>query len=531
MVAGELLQEQHVLPDSTPDGGGTEGNTEEESGYKELSNGSVHITLDPKTLEQELPPPDEKEAMLPGEQNNEALETRLYWRRFAVLAVFSLYSLVNAFQWIQYSIITNIFMDYYNVSSIAIDWLSVVYMVAYVPLIFPATWLLDKKGLRMTALLGAGLNALGAWVKCASVGPGLFWVTMSAQIICSVAQVFILGLPSRIASVWFGPREVSTACATAVLGNQLGVAIGFLLPPVLVPNTADDKDLMGHNISIMFYGTAGVSTLLFLLTIFVIKDRPPLPPSKAQAVLSTGPAEDYSYKKSIINLFKNKPFILLLVSYGIMTGSFYSVSTLLNQMIITHYPGEELNTGRIGLTLVVAGMFGSILCGIWLDRTKTYKLTTLIVYVLSFIGMVVFTFTLNLGNLLVIFFTAGVLGFFMTGYLPIGFEFGVEITYPESEGTSSGLLNAFAQVFGIIFTLIQGQLTTDYGPLSGNIFLCAWILLGIVLTALIKSDLKRHGVNVSSINKGQAVPTELPSENLSGDVKLESSSLPHQTSI
>ncbi len=48
----------------------------------------------------------------------------------------------------------------------------------------------------------------------------------------------------------------------------------------------------------------------------VIKDRPPLPPSKAQAVLSTGPAEDYSYKKSIINLFKNKPFILLLISYG-----------------------------------------------------------------------------------------------------------------------------------------------------------------------------------------------------------------------
>uniref|UniRef100_A0A672PTU0 Feline leukemia virus subgroup C receptor-related protein 1-like n=1 Tax=Sinocyclocheilus grahami TaxID=75366 RepID=A0A672PTU0_SINGR len=508
MVAGEVLQEQHVLPDSTPDGAVTEGNTNEDSAYKELSNGSVRITLDPKVLEQELPPPDEKEAMLSGEQSNGTLETRLYWRRFAVLAVFSLYSLVNAFQWIQYCIIANIFMGYYNVSSIAIDWLSVVYMATYVPLIFPATWLLDKKGLRMTALLGAGLNALGAWVKCASVGPGLFWVTMTAQIICSVAQVFILGLPSRIASVWFGPREVSTACAAAVLGNQLGVAIGFLLPPVLVPNTADNKELMGHNISIMFYGTAGISTLLFFLTVFVIKDRPALPPSKAQAVLSTGPAEDYSYKKSIINLFKNKPFILLLISYGIMTGSFYSVSTLLNQMIIFHYPGEELNTGRIGLTLVVAGMFGSILCGIWLDRTKTYK----------YVYMPHVT-TILLER------------FFMTGYLPIGFEFGVEITYPESEGTSSGLLNAFAQVFGIIFTFIQGHLTTYYSPLSGNIFLCAWIFLGIILTALIKSDLKRHGVNVSNINKGQAVPTELPSEKASSDVKQESSSLPCETSI
>ena len=34
----------------------------------------------------------------------------------------------------------------------------------------------------------------------------------------------------------------------------------------------------------------------------------------------------------------------------------------------------------------------------------------------------------------------------MTGYLPLGFEFAAEITFPESEGTSSGLLNASAQV-------------------------------------------------------------------------------------
>lgn len=41
--------------------------------------------------------------------------------------------------------------------------------------------------------------------------------------------------------------------------------------------------------------------------------------------------------------------------------------------------------------------------------------------------------------------------FFMTGYLPLGFEFAVEITYPESEGTSSGLLNASAQVILFYF--------------------------------------------------------------------------------
>ena len=39
----------------------------------------------------------------------------------------------------------------------------------------------------------------------------------------------------------------------------------------------------------------------------------------------------------------------------------------------------------------------------------------------------------------------------MTGYLPIGFEFAAEITYPESEATSAGLLNVSAQVPYVIY--------------------------------------------------------------------------------
>ncbi|XP_005452454.1 choline/ethanolamine transporter FLVCR1 [Oreochromis niloticus] len=556
MVAGELVQEHLRAGTGAPDDitvGRKE--PEDEERHAERPHGAAHAGGAGETgskraqeLEEDKEaPPDEREVMLPNgggggegeaeEEEEKRLETRVYARRFAVLAVFSLYSLVNAFQWIQYSIITNVFTQYYGVTNDKVDWLSIVYMVAYVPLIFPATWLLDRKGLRLTALLGAGLNCAGAWLKCASVNPQLFAVTVTAQVICSVAQVFILGLPSRVASVWFGPREVSTACATAVLGNQLGTAIGFLLPPVLVPNTPDNVELTGHNIMIMFYGTAAVSTVLFVLAVIVIKDRPPLPPSQAQAVLPDSPPEDYSYKQSILNLVKNKAFVLLLITYGIMTGSFYSVSTLLNQMIMACYENQELNAGRIGLTLVVAGMVGSILCGLWLDRTKLYKITTLIVYILSFVGMLVFTFTLNLNNIHLVFVTAGVLGFFMTGYLPLGFEFGVEITYPESEGTSSGLLNAFAQIFGIIFTLIQGKLTTDHNPLAGNLFLCAWIFLGIILTALIKSELKRHNVNMGAdANHLQALttdcPGDFPSEKKSNGVKMEPSvSFSRETSL
>lgn len=48
---------------------------------------------------------------------------------------------------------------------------------------------------------------------------------------------------------------------------QLGIAMGFLLPPMLVPNV-DNMDELAHHIRVMFYITAGVATFLFLLVVF-----------------------------------------------------------------------------------------------------------------------------------------------------------------------------------------------------------------------------------------------------------------------
>ncbi|XP_032356208.1 choline/ethanolamine transporter flvcr2a isoform X1 [Etheostoma spectabile] len=445
---------------------------------------------------------------IPNGDSGSAANTRLYKKRWMIVLLFSAYSLSNAYQWIQYGIINNVMMKFYNVEAFSIDWLSMIYMLTYIPFIFPVTWLLDKKGLRVTALLANALNCAGTWIKVASANPNLFGVTMLGQLASSLAQVFILGMPSRLASVWFGADEVSTACSIGVFGNQMGIAIGFLLPPILVPNVDDINELENH-IRIMFYISAGVATLIFILVVIVFQERPEIPPTQAQAHARNIPPGEYSYTASVLRLLRNKPFMLLVVTYGLNVGCFYAISTLLNQMIIEQYPGEEVNAGRIGLTIVVAGMAGSIICGIWLDKTKTYKQTTLAVYLLSLIGMLVYTFTLNLGHLWVVFVTAGVLGFFMTGYLPLGFEFAVELTYPESEGTSSGLLNCSAQIFGIIFTISQGKIIDRWGTLAGNIFLSSFLLIGTVLTGFIKSNLRRQKANlqqseVQAVSKAKA---------------------------
>ncbi|XP_065341814.1 heme transporter FLVCR1 isoform X2 [Cloeon dipterum] len=423
-------------------------------------------------------------------------EYKSYKRRWLVLALFVLYSASNAMQWIQYSIIANVVQRYYGVSFLAIDWTSMIFMITYIPLIFPGSWILTKKGLRFTTLLGALGTCLGAWVKVFSVAPDRFWVSFGGQSIVAVSQVFILSVPARLAAVWFGPKQVSSACAIGVFGNQLGVASGFLLPPILVKNH-DNLDDIGYDLSFMFYGVAIFTTILFVFLVIFFKAEPPTPPSAAQANRGTS-ADDESaaeFVRTLVRLFKNGGYILLLLSYGINVGVFYALSTLLNQIVIANFPGADSDAGTIGLCIVLAGMLGSLVCGIVLDKTHKFKETTLIVYTFSFVGMILYSATLGVGQIIIVYITASALGFFMTGYLPVGFEFGAELTYPEAEGTTAGILNAFAQIFGVVFTLIYGWLFGEWGDMVANIFACAALLVGVILTAIIKSDLRRQNAS------------------------------------
>lgn len=111
-----------------------------------------------------------------------------------------------------------------------------------------------------------------------------------------------------------------------------------------------------------------------------------------------------------------------------------------------------------------------------------YRETTLAVYISTMIGMFIYTFTLNNGYIFVVYLTSSLLGFFMTGYLPVGFEFAAELTYPEPEGTSSGLLNAGAQVFGISFTMLYSELLDGFGDIAANLVMAVFLVVGTIIT-------------------------------------------------
>ena len=77
----------------------------------------------------------------------------------------------------------------------------------------------------------------------------------------------------------------------------------------------------------------------------------------------------------------------------------------------------------------------------------------------------------------------------------MGYEFGVELTYPEPEGTSSGLLNAGVQVFGILLTSLYSEILGHYNDVVANCVMCMFLVVGFIMTFFIKSDLRRQNAH------------------------------------
>ncbi|GFU32145.1 putative MFS-type transporter C09D4.1 [Trichonephila clavipes] len=74
-----------------------------------------------------------------------------------------------------------------------------------------------------------------------------------------------------------------------------------------------------------------------------------------------------------MSMMKNPNFILILLVYGLMVGSYYALGTVLNSLILHFFPHKEIEVGWMGLLFVVCGLMGSMIGGFSLDSTHKFK--------------------------------------------------------------------------------------------------------------------------------------------------------------
>ena len=60
-------------------------------------------------------------------------------------------------------------------------------------------------------------------------------------ILNGMAGVIVFSAPSAVSSAWFPPGERTTATGIAIVFNNLGNAVSFLLAPAIVPDPPDNR--------------------------------------------------------------------------------------------------------------------------------------------------------------------------------------------------------------------------------------------------------------------------------------------------
>lgn len=421
-------------------------------------------------------------------------------KRYLILFLFCLHSMINAAQWIYLSSITNIVTRYYKVDNMAINWTSMVYMLVYIPLVVPASWLFEKIGMRNSILLGSLGTSLGSFIKCFSCKQDRFYILMFGQTIVAISQLFVLSVPPRLASIWFPDDQVSLANACGVFGNQLGIALGFVVPQLVIrisnveggaeESFTNPLESIEDGLFNLFLGITILSTITSSLILFLFDHSPSKPPGMARLQqikqeialaesgimplvnddkttdnnTSSSSSSTYGFGSLLLDLLTDKNFLLLMISYGLNVGVFYAISTVLNQMISPTWNDASKLVGRLGLVMVISGMFGSVISGYLLDKTHMYRFINTSLYTLSFVTMILFTIILQFHNTIALYLIVTMLGYFMTGYLLIGFEMSNEITWPRPESVSAGLLNLSAQVSSFSIYLLYMYIIVKISP-------------------------------------------------------------------
>jgi len=396
-------------------------------------------------------------------------EFRVYGYRWVMLSVYMLAIAVNQIMWITFAPITKDAAAFFGVTDLQIGLLSMSFMIVYLIVSIPASWIIDTYGIR--AGVGAGVVLTGVFGLLRGIFASDYNLLLIFQIGIAVGQPFLLNSITKVASRWFPVSERATASGLGTLAMYFGILLGMSLTPFLVN---------GRNIDGMLklYGMVSMATAIIFF--ILARERPVTPPCRP----------DQEERALAIDgmrlLFRNRDFLWLMLIFFIGLGVFNSVTTWIENILSPRGFSAE-QAGITGGLMILGGVVGALIMPILSDRSRKRVPFIEIALAGATISLAGVTFTGNYALLLV---SAAAFGFFLLSSGPIGFQYGAEVTFPVSEGTSNGFLLLMGQVSGIAFIFgmdwfkspVTGSMTM---PLS---VLCILMLISYFLSSRLKES-------------------------------------------
>ena len=397
-------------------------------------------------------------------------KVRVYPYRWVVLIIFMIANAMIQVHWVNFAPITNEAAKFYGVSQMKIGLFSLCYMFVFIVMCVPASYIIERWGLKTGVGIGVALTAVFGALK--GICGTSYTIVLISQFGLAVAQPFIMNAVTMVAAKWFPLHERATAAGFAALSQYLGIIVTMVLSPVLF-------EMYSMQGMLRVYAVASVATAAVFF--IFMRESPPTPPSTIQEIHSS------KFFTGIRNLFAKKDMILLLIAFFFGLGMFNAVTTWI-EPILAPRGLSSAQAGIVGAAMMGGGVLGAIILPILSDVMSKRKLFIALTLMGTIPGLIGITFACSY---MVILIAAGILGFFIMAAGPIGFQYGAEISYPTPEATSQGIILLVGQVSGIIFVFAMDFFKSSNGAMTP--FMIAFIVF-MIISAILASCLKESAL-------------------------------------
>lgn len=379
---------------------------------------------------------------------------RVYPYRWVILVAFMLVNLTIQILWICFAPIAGPAAKFYGASDLQIGLLAMSFMIVYVPLSIPVSWMIDTWGYRKSVSLGVVILGVFGILRAVS-GSNYTWAMVST-IGIAVSQPFLLNSVTTVAARWFPIEERATIAGLALMATFIGIAIGQVVSPMLI---------VAYSIPVMMWIFGGANAVACAVFLAVTRDAPPTPPcppeQASRALMIDG----------LKSMLRMKEIWFLLYIFLVGMGIFNGISTWIAGILEPRgFTFQE--AGDMGAILLLGGVIGAVILPTFSDKTHHRKPFIVSGLILSVPGLLGIAFVTGYWPMAASMFE---LGFFLVSLAAIGFQYGAEITFPAPEGTSNGLLNLAGQV-SVVFVygmqLLKG---------SGSSYMLSLLILAVLL--------------------------------------------------
>jgi len=396
-------------------------------------------------------------------------EYKLYKYRWVILAVFMFLNLTMQMLWIAYSPIMGPAAEYYGVTDGKIGLLSMVFMIAFIPLSIPVSWIIDKYGYKIAVSIGAILMGIFGLLR------GFAGQDYTLVLLCSIgiaiAQPFLLNAWTTIPAKWFPKDERATIVGLITLANLVGTGAGMVITPILYEGGMDIAFTQ-----IIFGAIAVVSSVLFII---FARENPPSPPSREEQEVRALMLDGLKHALTV------KPFLMYLAISFVGLGLFNGITTWV-EGIIRPRGFTPTDAGTLGALMLVGGLLGAVVLPALSDKEQKRQKYLYIGIALAIPGLIGVTYATNIW---VLFISAFVMGFFLVSANPIGMQYATEVTYPTPEGTSNGLIQLCGQA-AVVFVYIMEAMRGEDGSFTSSLLLAVGLLAICLILVSQMKDVK-----------------------------------------